>query len=120
MARPRIIKFPEGEVIFKNLPKEKQDQLFDLVMANKEAQPQSIPIQPVVEQQTQTQVTLNSDLPLQKSFGLFKDSSGNWNLVEVRYDLDSREAEVAEVKNFGKDKNIAVGEFKFKVAKEFL
>ena len=52
------------------------------------------------------------------ALGLSKDSNGHWNLVEVKYNLETKESEVVESTNYGNDTDMARERFRIKVATE--
>jgi ribosomal protein S6 len=105
MARPSTIKVGmNGEVIMKNLTKEQQQAVADALAPKEEAQE-------TVSAETQS-VTVDEATLSNIALGVNKNKDGHYELVTVKYDSESKQAVVESVKVI-KERNIAIGEFKF-------
>lgn len=117
MARPRILRIEGGEIILKNLPKERGDEIISLISGG---QGESSTKEETLEEEPTPIVTpkLNKGELKHTALGLHKNSSGSWELVSVKYNSETREAEVESVKEYrAGDRQIAIGDLKVKVAK---
>lgn len=124
MARPRTIKMGDGEIILKNLPKEEAERITAL-LTQKEIQKQAQEvIQEMIEEDSidlSTPDQLPVNLPLDRvSLGIFQDKQGNWNIATVAFNEESKQAIVQSVKNYNKEKAIAMGDFKVIAARKMM
>lgn len=139
MARPRVVKAFGGEVIFKNLPKDKQDLLAQYVETIANA-PEQIevtltPKDTVIALDKHQLESSNSKLEMLNTLanaavvaselndvavGIHKDNSGSYSLVEVKYNLDSKQAVVDKVKSYGKEREVVMSDFRIVAARKFM
>jgi hypothetical protein len=113
MARPTTIKMGEGEVVLRNLPKEEVERIKALLNPSIENSPE---VQNAIEQVVEKMDEINYNLPLDETaLGFRQNNSGSYELVSVKYNVDSKQATVESVKNLGKDKQVALYDFKIKI-----
>jgi hypothetical protein len=137
MARPKTVKLFGGEVILKNLPKDKQDLIvlyLDTLAAIPDNQPVPSSVNQFVETLDTPQIVVLEDgditklndmtdynLPMSDdALGLHKDSNGIYHLVNVKYNIITKQATVESVKEIGKHKDVANSEFRVKAAQKLM
>lgn len=113
MARPRVVKLAEGTVSLQSVPKEQADKIIALlsgVQAESEVAPTEVEHDAApVDASNLTGIAI----------GLNKNKAGTWELVSVKFNSETKEAQVSEVEDFGGTKAIAVSEFKIKASDHF-
>ncbi len=138
VARPKVVKAFGGEVIFKNLPKDKQDLLAQYVETIANA-PEQIKVTLTPEDTAQVieaqQTPVNTKIEMLTTLantavvaselndvavGIHKDNSGSYSLVEVKYSLDSKQAVVDKVKSYGKEREVVMSDFRIVAARKFM
>ncbi len=123
MARPKVIKVFGGEVILKNLPKDKQDAIAKMVQTFEIESPPA-EVESVVEAEVPAPVAKVAvevnDLMKDLALGLMKDSSGTYKLVDVLYNVETKQAVVDSVREVGRHKEVAVSEFRVKAARKLM
>jgi hypothetical protein len=135
MARPKTVKLFGGEVILKNLPKDKQD-LIALYLDTLVAIPDGQPVPALTAEKALEFLNEPSSLsPAAKieivsqmieseadglALGMHKDSDGIYSLVDVKYNITTKEAFVENVKRIGKHKDVANSEFRVKAAQKLM
>lgn len=134
MARPRVVKVFGGEVVIKNLPKDKQDQIAEYVEALV-SNTKEVPTIHIEDESVDLKLSdydanifvdaLNNDLTVNQpltelALGLHKDSSGIYSIVDVKYNINTKQALVESVTSVGKYKDVATSDFKVKVAKKLM
>ena len=108
MARPKVIKLEQGEVVLRNLPKEKQDEIAAMLLGEKALEEETAEAPAPVDVSN-----MNS-----KTLGLTKATDGRWKLVNISYNHETMEAAVTSVVDAGDNKAIALGMFKVKMVEE--
>jgi len=118
MARPTTIKMGEGEVVLRNLPKEEIERIKALLTGEKSVGQELIEaLQETVDVQ-QSNDTTNYNLPLNETaLGFRKNNAGSYELISVKYNVDTKQAIVDKVQNLGENKQIAVYDLKVKMGK---
>lgn len=138
MARPKVVKAFGGEVVIRNLPKDKQDLIAEYIEALEKLPEQSTvlsmdgptvlsseeTIKAVEEAVAEARQELN-DLIVNKpldslALGIHKDNSGSYRLVDVKYNIETKQAFVDSVKEIGKQREIAHSEFRVKAAQKLM
>jgi hypothetical protein len=134
MARPRVLRIDGGEIILKNLPKERGDEIIALITGTKnetevdETNSEEANLLSGGEEYVETKEenlksvkVVDRNSLLHTALGLNKNNSGIWELVSVKYNTETKEAEVESVKPYRQgEKQVAVGDLKVKIAKLML
>lgn len=117
LARPRIFRIDGGEIAIRNLSSERGDQIVEYLKKIDLVKPSNTAELIELSESVKVEENLHIDTCEEKTLGLCKNSSGHWLLVGVKYNPDNKKAYVDEVKNYGKDKNVAVSDFKITLFK---
>lgn len=111
MARPRVIKYGEGEIKLMNLSKEEADKVQALIEGAPSAQVAVLSVPVEVAQPT-------GELP-ENAIGLFEDcDKRRFSIVVVGYNLETGETKILETKDAGTNKYGANDKFKEMVVKK--
>lgn len=111
-ARPRSIKIGEGEVLLKNFTKEQANELENLITGTS-----VVGGEVTVGESKEEPDTSSFD---KSALSMVKNEQGEWLLVELNYNLNNKMGMVIDVKNYSKEKEIALGDFRIKAVKLFL
>lgn len=114
VGRPRILKIGKGGSIhFRGL-----DPLFiDRVIEDIEKGRTGIE-RPPVEEPALPDELIDNDLP-GIAIAISKNSAGQFELVEVQYNSESKKARVAKVTNYANQKDVALSDLRMKMFKLF-
>lgn len=110
LARPTTIKMGEGEVILKNLPKEEVDRIKALLTGEPN----------IASVESELKMTLETADVKELNYtaiGFRQNNAGFYELVSVKYNVDSKQAAVESVTSLGQDKHLAVHDLKVKMSK---
>lgn len=125
MARPRTIKVFGGEIIIRNLPKDKQDAIaemllqYEILNAGEAVVEDSEQVELSSESQDAESLCSSEDDHLTgKAVGL-QFSSGTFKLVDVLYNLHTLKAKVSEVRDVGNSTAVAQSDFRNKASRLF-
>lgn len=130
MARPRTVRAFGGEVIIRNLPKDKQDIIAAYVEAfaakgeavvDAEQVVQAVEAAPAEEKHEVIQELVNPEEMPHTALGIHQENDGSFQFVEVVYNSQSGNAKVDKVRKFSKlDRTIALSEFRIQAARKFM
>ena len=117
MPKPRTIELPEGTVKLYNFSKEAADKFEEFVTPK----PMSLVSDYVIPEQLKSEPVLVNcevlgNLP-NTALGLVKNSSGNWEVVVVKFNSTSKEAQVEKTLPAGDSRINATSEFKIQAVK---
>jgi len=132
MARPRTIKLFGGEIIIRNLPKDKQDAIAEMLLeyeslnVSNPAEESLAPAEESLEhidlfpehKDADSLCSSEDDYLTGKALGL-QFSGGTFKLVDVSYNLHTLKARVNEVRDVGNSTAVAQSDFRNKASKLF-
>lgn len=112
-ARPKSVNLSEGEVVLRNLPKERQDELEAIITKWDGGELKVMP-------ENNEEIKSNDTSHLkQVAVSFMKNSTGSWELVKVLFNPETKEATVSKVESLDKDFYLAKGKFIFELTKLF-
>lgn len=135
VARPRHIQLPGGkEIRLKGFSKEEADKLVDLVTIGEKQEP--VPVSKegnvipegakLVELAKETGpegFTIHVGIQVElkdTAVSLRKNSSGSYELVTLKFDVESNVAKIENIKDLGRDRRIASDALRVFVANNYL
>jgi len=102
-ARPRVLKLDDGEVVLRNLSKEKSDELIKLLTSETKAEAEPL----TQEEQAEENELKHEALGIRCT----NTDKGDWEVVTVKYNAETKEAKVTNITKVT-GKAVAVSEFK--------
>lgn len=121
--RPKTIKYHAGEITFKNIPVAVREEVINKIKGpkmvpeyNEETEEYKLVPEVVKDLKEKEEAVKPKDLP---NKGLSFVKVGNtWSVIEIFYNLETKDAEVRNIIPLHSNRNIAIDKFRVKFFKE--